>query len=125
MVQLPLFRRKPTISTQPMSNLLQSWSWNQARFALFLLGFGFVSAGGSLLASCSSMAQLPVSAGGMPQGVPERPQTLPAYPAVHEMPPPRHAAVLTEQERRKVEADLAVLREQQARRALSSKTDPD
>ena len=66
MVQLPLFRRKPTISTQPMSNLLQSWGWNQARFALFLLGFGFVSAGGSLLASCSSMAQLPVSAGGMP-----------------------------------------------------------
>jgi hypothetical protein len=60
------------------------------------------------------MAELPVAAGGMPQGTPARPQIAPAYPAVHDMPPPRQTVVLTEIERKKAEAELAVIREQQA-----------
>jgi hypothetical protein len=36
---------------------------------------------------------------------------------VHDLPPPRSAAVLTEEERKKVEAELAAMRAEQARRA--------
>ena len=71
------------------------------------------------------MAQLPVSAGGMPQDAPKRPRTAPAFPAVHDMPSPRNSAVLTEEEKKRVEAELAVVRAQQARRAQSSKSDPN
>jgi hypothetical protein len=95
------------------------------RFTHFLLGFALVSAGAGSLASCSSMAQLPVSVGGMPQDAPKRPQIAPAFPAVHDMPPPRKSAVLTEEEKKRVEAELAVVRAQQARRAQSSKSDPN
>ena len=42
--------------------------------------------------------------------MPERPATPPAYPAVHDMPPPRYCVVLTEEEKKKVEAQLAVWR---------------
>jgi hypothetical protein len=108
-----------------MSKSPRSRGWNQRRFTHFLLGFALVSAGAGSLASCASMAQLPVSAGGMPQDAPKRPQTAPAFPAVHDMPPPRKSAVLTEEEKKKVEAELAVVRAQQARRAQSSKSDPD
>jgi hypothetical protein len=71
------------------------------------------------------MAQLPVSAGGMPQDAPKRPRIAAAFPGVHDMPPPRNSAVLTEEEKKRVEAELAVLRAQQAQRAQSSKSDPD
>jgi hypothetical protein len=80
---------------------------------------------GAGLASRASMAELPVSAGGMPQGTPARPQIAPAYPAVDDMPPPRQTVVLTEIERKRAETELAVIREQQARRAQSSKANPD
>jgi hypothetical protein len=57
--------------------------------------------------------------GGLPAGAPPRPDVAPAYPAVHDMPPPRSAAVLTEEERKKVEAELAAMRAEQARRAAA------
>lgn len=107
-----------------MSEFLNSWGGKRGCFIPFLLGLVFVSGAGSL-ASCASMAELPVAAGGMPQDAPKRPQTVLAYPAVHDMPPPRKAAVLTETERKKVETDLAAMREQQARRAESSKANPE
>jgi hypothetical protein len=47
------------------------------------------------------MVQFPVSAGGMPQDAPRRPQIAPAFPAVDDMPPPRNSAVLTEEEKKK------------------------
>ena len=55
--------------------------------------------------------------GGLPRGTPERPATPPAYPAVHDMPPPRTSVVLTEEQKKKVEAELAAMRADQARRA--------
>jgi hypothetical protein len=70
------------------------------------------------------MAQLPVSAGGMPQDA-KRPRIAAAFPGVHDMPSPRNSTVLTEEEKKRVEAELAVLRAQQAQRAQSSKSDPD
>lgn len=74
---------------------------------------------GGMLASCSSvLSELPTQAGGLPEGTPERPATAPAYPAVHDMPPPRNSgAVLTEEEKKKVEAELAAIRAEQAKRA--------
>jgi hypothetical protein len=79
-----------------------------------------VCAGSVLLAACSSMVSaIPTQLGGLPAGTPSRPDDPPTYPAVHEMPPPRSAAVLTEEERKKVEAELAAMREEQAKRAAA------
>jgi hypothetical protein len=76
------------------------------------------SAGSAALTACSTVgSDLPPQAGGLPQGVPERPASTLPYPAVQNMPPPRTAAVLTEEEKKKVEAELAAMREEQARRA--------
>jgi hypothetical protein len=63
---------------------------------------------------------MPKEIGGLPAGTPARPEAAPAYPAVHNMPPPRNAAVLTEEERKKVEAELAAMRAEQARRAKAT-----
>ena len=78
----------------------------------------------SLLAGCSSvMSELPSQLGGLPAGTPARPESPPAYPAVHDMPPPRSAAVLSDEERKKVEADLAAMRAEQAKRASAKLPD--
>jgi hypothetical protein len=78
---------------------------------------------GALLASCSSvLSELPTAAGGLPEGTPERPTTAPAYPAVHDMPPPRPAAVLTEEQRKRAEAELVAVRAEQEKRAAGSTT---
>ena len=50
---------------------------------------------------------------GLPTGVPERPADQYSYPAVHDMPPPRAAAVLSEVEQQKMEDDLVAAREAQ------------
>jgi hypothetical protein len=106
-----------------MSKFAKSWGTN--RRTRLLLGLALVTAGAGSLASCASMAELPVSMGGMPQDTPARPQTAPTFPAVHDIPPPRRAMALTDSERKKAEADLAVIRERQAKRAQSSKANPD
>jgi hypothetical protein len=75
----------------------------------------------SLGACASTVADLPSQVGGLPAGTPERPAAPPAYPAVHDMPPPRTGAVvLTEEERKKAQADLAALRERQERAAAEA-----
>jgi len=77
--------------------------------ALLLLG---------VLAGCSStIEKLPSAVGGLPADAPERTATPSAYPAVHDMPPPRTNVVLTEAEQKKAAAELAAAREQQAKRA--------
>src|SRR5215468_5646318 len=74
--------------------------------------------GSIFLVSCSTvLSEMPTQVGGLPAGTPQRPAAAPEYPAVHEMPPPRTAAVLTEEEKKKVEAELAAMRAEQARRA--------
>jgi hypothetical protein len=83
-----------------------------------VIGLALVCAGSIVLASCSSvLSEMPTQVGGLPAGTPQRPAAAPEYPAVHEMPPPRTAAVLTEEEKKKVEAELAAMRAEQARRA--------
>jgi hypothetical protein len=79
-----------------------------------------VCAGSVLLPACSSvLSEMPAQMGGLPAGTPPRPEDAPAYPAVHDLPPPRTAAVLTEEERKKVEAELAAMRAEQAKRAAA------
>jgi hypothetical protein len=85
-----------------------------------LLGLVLVGAC-AVLASCSSvLSELPSAAGGLPAGTPERAASPPAYPAVHDMPPPRATAVLTEDEKKRLEAELAAMRAEQAKRAAAS-----
>jgi hypothetical protein len=99
---------------------------NLRQFALLLLGLTLAFAGVGPLASCSTMGgDIPTVLGGLPDGAPERPQTPAPYPAVHDMPPPRKSTVLTEEEKKKVEAELAVKRAQQAKRAQSSAANPN
>jgi hypothetical protein len=70
------------------------------------------------LGACSStLAELPAAVGGLPAGTPERQATPTAYPAVHDIPPPRTNTVLTEDEQKKAAADLTAARDQQVKRA--------
>jgi hypothetical protein len=73
-------------------------------------------AGTVILAGCGSMIadHLPSAAGGLPEATPQRPATPAAYPAVHDMPPPRATTVLTETEQRKLEDDLVATRNRAA-----------
>jgi hypothetical protein len=90
------------------------WNWRS------LAGAGLVCAASILLADCSTvLSEAPAQMGGLPAGAPQRPEVAPAYPAVHDMPPPRATSVLTEEERKKVEAELAAMRAEQARRAAA------
>jgi hypothetical protein len=90
-----------------------------------LTGLVLVFSAAVILASCAStLSELPTQAGGLPEGAPERPASTLPYPAVHDMPPPRSTAVLTEEEKKKVEAELAAMRDQQARRAGTKNSDP-
>ena len=56
---------------------------------------------------------LPKAAGGLPAGLPPRPEVAPAFLAVHEMPPERELKRMTIEQRKKLEADLAALRDRQ------------
>lgn len=75
-----------------------------------------------LLGSCAStVARLPASMGGEPEGIPERTATPVAYPAVHDMPPPRTDAVLTEQQRQDATKELDAIRARQAKQLEDAK----
>jgi hypothetical protein len=56
---------------------------------------------------CSSVVDnIPTSMGGLPEGVPQRPATPYAYPAVHDMPPSRKDAAMSEAESKRLREDL-------------------
>ena len=69
----------------------------------------------AVLAGCSS-SQLTTlndalpSAVALPAGAPERPLEAPAFPAVHDMPPPRSNVTLSPEEQVRLEDDLAALK---------------
>ena len=62
------------------------------------------------LAGCSAGSMvgdhMPTALGGLPEGAPQRATKPSAYPAVHDMPPPRGSTVLTDAEQKKLEDDL-------------------
>jgi hypothetical protein len=70
----------------------------------------------------NTMSQAPVV--GLPDDAPQRPATAAAYPAVHDMPPPRQSAVLTELEQQKLEKDLVAARQVQQGKAGTSAARP-
>jgi hypothetical protein len=72
-----------------------------------------LTCGSVILAGCTVGSlgdRLPTAAGGLPENTPARPATPAAYPAVHDMPPARSDNVLTDEERKKLEADLIAAR---------------
>jgi len=77
------------------------------------------------LAACSStlFSEVPTSGGGLPAGTPERPSSPAAYPAVHDMPPPRNDTVLTDAEQKKIQSDLNAARDQQTKRSAATSGD--
>ena len=66
------------------------------------------------LAGCSAGSMvgdhMPNALGGLPEGAPQRVTKPSAYPAVHDMPPPRGSTVLTDAEQKKLEDDLIAAR---------------
>jgi hypothetical protein len=67
----------------------------------------------AILAGCSTGTMgdsMPTAVGGLPENTPQRPATPAAYPAVHDMPPPRTSSVLTDEEQKKLEDDLVAAR---------------
>ena len=71
------------------------------------------------IAGCASMSERLAGTAsempgiGIPAGAPERLAEPMAYPAVHDMPPPRSSAVLTEVEQQKMEDELVAARDAQ------------
>jgi hypothetical protein len=63
--------------------------------------------------------------GGLPAGAPARAEAAPEYPAVHDMPPPRKSTIMTEEEKKRAEAELAIAREKQAKRVQQSAKKPE
>jgi len=66
------------------------------------------------LAGCSAGSMvgdhMPTALGGLPERAPQRATKPSAYPAVHDMPPPRGSTVLTDAEQKKLEDDLIAAR---------------
>lgn len=73
------------------------------------------------LAGCSAGSMMgdhtPSALGGLPEGAPQRSNKPSAYPAVHDMPPPRGSTVLTDAEQKKLEDDLIAARNRTASEA--------
>ena len=71
-------------------------------------------AGALGLSGCSAGSvisdHMPNALGGLPEGAPQRPTKPSAFPAVHDMPPPRGSTVLTDAEQKKLEDDLIAAR---------------
>ena len=80
---------------------------------------GLAVAAAVCLSGCASMSQkFAESASQLPHvglspNAPARPTEQMAYPAVHDVPPPRTATMLTDVEQHKLETDLVSLRDQQ------------
>jgi hypothetical protein len=80
-----------------------------------LVAAGLVAAAVALAGCGSTIAdRMPTAAGGLPEGSPQRPTTPAAYPAVHDMPPPRATQVLSDADAQKLENDLKATRDRAA-----------
>jgi hypothetical protein len=94
------------------------WPVVRCAFAVAL----FAAAG--FLGGCSAGSTVadhfPTALGGLPEGTPQRSNTTSAYPAVHDMPPPRQTTVLTDAEQTKLESDLAAARNRAAEAAKAA-----
>ncbi len=78
------------------------------RYLLAMLALAVTLSG----CSTSQIDSIPQALGGLPEGAPARSAEPVAYPAVHDMPPPR-PAVLDAEQQKKLEADLIAVRNRQ------------
>jgi len=85
-------------------------------FARPLVLFAALFAVPAIISGCASSVadRVPTAIGGLPEGTPPRPETPSAYPAVHDMPPPREEAVLTSEQQKQVEDELIAARNRAA-----------
>jgi hypothetical protein len=58
--------------------------------------------------------------GGLPEGTPAPLANPPAFPAVHDMPPPRAAQMLDEDQQERLEQDLIATRDRQSKQKKST-----
>jgi hypothetical protein len=88
--------------------------WSGFARPLTLLAASFAVA--AMMSGCASSVadRVPTAVGGLPEGTPPRPETPSAYPAVHDMPPPRTETVLTSEQQKQVEDELVAARERAA-----------
>src|SRR5215813_9718978 len=100
----------------------QWWLAKRALAAALIAGAGVL---GGCSAGSTVADHLPTALGGLPDGAPQRPDTSRAYPAVHDMPPPRATTVLTDAETKKLESDLIAARNRAAEAAAKSAGDAD
>ena len=89
-----------------------------ARTAAFpvLVGYGLalgVVAGLGGCATGTMLEQLPASIGGEPTSLPAKPAVAYQYPAVHDMPPARADAPLSDTEQVRMEKELRAARDRQ------------
>jgi hypothetical protein len=77
-----------------------------------LLALALVSGCGGVMTGCASSVadRVPTAVGGLPEGAPARPEAPYAYPAVHDMPPPRSETVLSSEQQKQVEDELVAAR---------------
>ena len=77
------------------------------------LAAGLAVCAAALLAGCSASMigdRMPAAVGGLPEDAPQRPAIPAAYPAVHNMPPARSSAPLSDDQQRQLEDDLVAAR---------------
>ena len=69
--------------------------------------------GVSLAGCASTLSNMPAAMGGLPADAPARPAEgqQPAFPAVHDMPPPRQTTTMTPEQVNQTEAEMARLRD--------------
>src|SRR5262245_39167403 len=74
------------------------------------------------LSGCAPVIdRIPSEIGGLPAGVPARPETPYEYPAVHDMPPDRKSTPMTEEEQVRLEKELITVRDRQEGRPPAGK----
>jgi hypothetical protein len=84
-----------------------------SRPGLWLLAASVVF--GPALGACTTSVgdMLPTSVGGLPADAPPRAAEAAEYPAIHDMPPPRVAPTLDDDQQKRLEKDLVVARDRQ------------
>jgi hypothetical protein len=63
--------------------------------------------------STAQIDSIPKDFGGLPDSAPKRAENPPAYPAVHDMPAPRTATILDQEQQKRMESDLVAARNRQ------------
>jgi hypothetical protein len=105
-------RTRAPLSSQ---RLIPGMALSQPHRMVPLRAIALLLASAVALAGCSTMGdQLPTAAGGLPEGAPQRPAAPTEYPAVHDLPPPRTDTMLSADEQKKLEQDLAAARDRAA-----------